>query len=505
MAGRHRKDGPPVDEAPAEASAGPEPSAAWAGAPTALAVGPEPAPPPAPVRATLPATAVPFGASTLTAPAGVRPAPDAPSVPFGAPVGTGSAAEAAPVLPAGASARRAVREEQRRQSRRRRGVVAGALVVVVLVALVGGYKVWRNGQSTPPPAAAASRPQTTLLLAVVDSQGRTVDAVLLAHDTKGDGIGFGALVPSSLAVDSSGTGAGTFGSIPVGGPTANGDRAATALSDLVGVTVDGTWVLDSAGLAALVDAAGGVDVDVDRDVTVKVGDGVQTLASAGNQHLDGATAVAYATYLASGEPEQARLARFSEVLGALVPALPSDSAARAKLLAALGAHSSSTMKPATLSGLLGGLRADAVGNRLGFDTLPTHSLDLGTGTPTLLIDPAGTATMVSTNFADSVPAQRAGGPISVYVQNGVGTPGLAAKARTRLVVAGITYVGGGNAGRFGYARSQVLVPTGSGADGQRKGAAVAKALGLPSADVALTDQGQTIADVVVILGADFKP
>ena len=34
---------------------------------------------------------------------------------------------------------------------------------------------------------------------------------------------------------------------------------------------------------------------------------------------------------------------------------------------------------------------------------------------------------------------------------------------------------------------------------------MAKALGLPASDVELTDQGQTIADVVVILGADFKP
>jgi hypothetical protein len=113
--------------------------------------------------------------------------------------------------------------------------------------------------------------------------------------------------------------------------------------------------------------------------------------------------------------------------------------------------------------------------------------------------------MVTANFSGSLPAQRTGGPISVVVQNGVGTPGLAAKARTRLVVAGITYVSGGNAAKFGYAKSVVLVPTSSGLDGQRKGQAVARALGLPTSDVALTEQGQTIADVVVILGADFKP
>ena len=74
----------------------------------------------------------------------------------------------------------------------------------------------------------------------------------------------------------------------------------------------------------------------------------------------------------------------------------------------------------------------------------------------------------------------------------------------KLVVAGITYVSGGNAGHFGYAHSLVLVPTGAWDAGVKQGQAVARALGLPSSDVALTDQGQTIADVVVILGADFK-
>ncbi len=495
MAGRHRKEGPPVDE-PVDG----EPSGSVLAGPALAAVAVDPTPVLPPVTAVV----VPAAAADLT-PAGVRTPSAGSTVPFGPPVGTGSAAEASAVLPAGSSARRAAREQQRRRSRRRRGVLAGAVAVVVLVALVGGWTAWRDSRSAAPPAAAAARPQTTLLLTVVDSQGHTVDAVLLGHDTKGQGAGFGALVPTTLAVDASGTGAGTFGSIPVGGTGATADRAATTLSDLIGVTVDGTWVLDPAGLAALVDAAGGVDVDVDRDITVKVAGGVETLASAGHQHLDGATAAAYATYLAGGEPEQSRLARFSAVLGALLPVLPSEGPARDKLVAALGAHSSSTMKAPALGTLLGDLRSDAVGNRLGFDTLPTHSLDLGTGTPTLLIDPTGTATMVKANFADSVPAQRPGGSISVYVQNGVGTPGLDAKARAKLVVAGITYVGGGNAGQFGFARSQVLVRSDSGPTGLKKGAAVAKALGLPSSAVVLTDQGQTISDVVVVLGADFKP
>jgi hypothetical protein len=482
MPGRHSKDEPAVDES-------------WVTASVAGAAG----------------VAQDYGLPVQTPARVPAHAPVQPAVvnlgtavpPFSAPLGTGSAAEAAPVLPAGASARRAVREQKKRRSRRTRLLGGGLVLLLVLAAAFAGYRALvGHGAGRTAAPVTTTRPQTTLLVQVVNAQRQTVAAVLLAHDSRGQGTGFGALVPSGLAVDSSGSGAGTFGSTSSSG--AAGASAAT-LSDVIGVTVDGTWVLDAAGFAALVDTVGGVDVDVDHDVTVTVGAGTQTLAAAGHQHLAGAPAAAFATFLAAQEPEQARLARFAEVLSALLPKLPADSAARAAVLTGLGTHSTATVRPSTLDTFLGGLRSDAAGNRMAFDTLPTRALDLGTGTPTLLIDPTAADTMVKNSFSGSLPAQRPDGPIRVVIQNGVGTPGLGASARTKLVVAGITYVSGGNAGRFGYTHSLVLVPTSSGDAGQKQGQAVAKALGLPSSDVALTEQGQTIADVVVILGADFKP
>ncbi len=187
---------------------------------------------------------------------------------FSAPVGTGSAAEAAPVLPVGSSARRAAREQKKRRSRRTRLLGGGLVAVLAAVAVFAGYRILLgNGSAGPAAPATVVRPQTTLLLEVVNGQRQTVAAVLLAHDTRAQGTGFGALVPSSLAVDSSGSGAGTFGATSASG---SADSSAATLSDVIGVTVDGTWVLDGAGLAALVDSVGGVDVDVDRDVTVTV-------------------------------------------------------------------------------------------------------------------------------------------------------------------------------------------------------------------------------------------
>nr|MCU0266578.1 LytR C-terminal domain-containing protein [Actinomycetes bacterium] len=121
-----------------------------------------------------------------------------------------------------------------------------------------------------------------------------------------------------------------------------------------------------------------------------------------------------------------------------------------------------------------------------------------------VVDPEPTEQLVSSVLAGSLPPQRAGGPVRVLVQNGVGTPGLGEQARGLLVEEGFTYVNGGNANRFGYRTSVVLIRDASAA-ARTQGAEVAAALGLPESDLRVAAQGQSVADVVVILGADFAP
>ena len=57
--------------------------------------------------------------------------------------------------------------------------------------------------------------------------------------------------------------------------------------------------------------------------------------------------------------------------------------------------------------------------------------------------------------------------------------------------------------RLSYATSVVLIPDAS-AKARENGDAVVAALGLPASAVRLSSQGQSLADVVVILGADFR-
>ncbi len=429
-------------------------------------------------------------------------APVAPSAPAAHAARPAIGVEPSPVLPVPAGSRRSRLENRRNQARRNRLVGLGA-VAAMLVAAVGWAVL--HGGGDPAPAAAgvsSARSQTTLLLQVVDGQRMAVVTTLLAHDGTGAGNGFAALIPSTLEVNVAGIG---NASLAQTSSYTGSNAPALAVSDALGVIVDGTWTLTSEGLARLVDAAGGVQLTVDRDVLRAGvgGAGATVLLPAGPQKLDGATAALYATYLADGEPEAKRLARFSDVFREVLAALPTGADQVAATLGRLGDGSTSSMKVDRIASLLAGLRGDVTSDSLIVQNLPTRSLDGGGSGSTQVIDPSAEA-VVSSGFAGSRPAKRAAGEIRVLVQNGVGTPGLGEIARTALVKEALSFINGGNATSFGYATSKILISD-VGSPARAQGSAVAKALGLPESDIEVAATGQSLADVIVVLGADFKP
>jgi LCP family protein required for cell wall assembly len=375
--------------------------------------------------------------------------------------------------------------------------VAGVLGVL---SAVGAWFVLGGGDGQGKPASAPARTQTTLLVQVLDAKRETVAAALMAHDTAGGGTGYGALVPSSLVVTAPGQGSVSFAATSTGGVP---NASVEAVADALGVQVDGSLQMDASALAALVDAVGGVDVTVDKDVTQTQGRKIVVVVSAGPAHLTGRQAAAYATFLGPQEAEQLRLARFSSVWQALLGKLPADPAALDATVKGLRAHLTSSMSAGRLDSVLEGLRSDEAGQRLSFDTVPTRQLDQGGGPSVLVVDTTALPALLQAGFAGSMPSQAAGPAVRVVVQNGVGTPGLVPKARDRLLKAGLVFVSGGNADKFGYPHSYVLILDTSDTS-RAQGEATARALGLPLSDITVTDQGQTLADVVVVLGADFK-
>ena len=91
-------------------------------------------------------------------------------------------------------------------------------------------------------------------------------------------------------------------------------------------------------------------------------------------------------------------------------------------------------------------------------------------------------------------------------ENQVGTPGIGETTRSKLVNAGFVYLPGQNApGMPNATAPSVVLISGTTAADIAKGDAVAKALGLPTSDVRVSQQSVRVADVIVLLGADYKP
>jgi anionic cell wall polymer biosynthesis LytR-Cps2A-Psr (LCP) family protein len=399
------------------------------------------------------------------------------------------------------------RRAQRRAAQRRRnlrllalaGVALVVLVVVLVVVLAGGGGGKRHRSAAKPPG----RTQATLLLMVRGADGTAVESALLAHDPS-TRRGAVVLVPSTMVADVPGRGQLAFGQTPTLGAS---QLPAETLGDVMGVTVDGTVVVDASGLAALVDRVGGVEVDqVDTDVVVAGSGNTERVlvAKGGRQRLSGAQAVGYATYRGAGENEQARLARFTAVLTGLVRALPADAAGDAAALRSLGPRLSATVPVARVAAVLAGLRADDAADDLPFETLPVQAA--GTGDDVLTPQPDQVRQLVRRYLAASIPSGRAAGHNRVIVVNGTGALGLGGTAHSRLDRAGLVFVHSENQQGFSFRHkpSVVLVPDDSTASHQM-GHRVAVALGLPDRDIAIDSQPTAAADVVVILGADYRP
>ncbi|HUR52447.1 MAG TPA: LCP family protein [Mycobacteriales bacterium] len=385
------------------------------------------------------------------------------------------------------SARLAEKRRKRKRNLRIGGAALGVLALGAVAVLVLGGGDSDKGKD------AQKRTQRTVLMQVRGADSSALASALLAHDPRSSE-GSAVLVPPQVIVSVPGVGSQPF-SRALATTSAKGSR--DALSDLMGVTVDGSWVLDTKSFSRLIDQEGGIQATIDVPVvTARV-----VVLQAGTQHLDGARALLYATYLAKGEQEQTRLARLQTVLDGMVAALPSSPRT---LLSSLGAGSQSSLPVGVLADVLSGMKKDDSSDQLQYRSLPVVKLDTGSDVTRFRVDAGATRTMVDELLAASVPAGARTKGNRVLVLNGVGTPGLGEKVRAKLIPAGFSFVGSRNANTFDYAKTQVLVRDATAA-GSALGARVARALGVPASSVRSSNQIGTIADVVVIVGRDFKP
>ncbi|MBI1378623.1 MAG: hypothetical protein GC157_14255 [Frankiales bacterium] len=490
-------DGPAPDPAPDPA----------AGAPSAAPTGP-------PLMAPSPTTPPgPLAAAAAGAPA--VPPPSPPAAPPGSdtvvPAGAADSPEAVFAAAEGSRAeRRRAAEEAARQSsitsQRRALMVSGLVLGILVVIIATWFLVFGRGSAEPdasesPPATPTGPSQPTLLVQLKGEDGIAVSNALLSVGGR-TGRANDISIPPNVVLDVATGGALPFGEIV---RLTQPDASASALSDAIGVDVNATFTMDPLAFSGLVDAVGGVIVDVDTDVVQTEPDGTKVVViPAGKaQTLEGPQAARYASYLGPGEPEEARMARFTQVLRLVISKLPSDPSKVEPILTGLGASSKSTAPVADLAAFLVRMHADVLSDNVAYQNLPVTPLDTG-GVAASRVDQEAAAAMVNQLLPDAMRTPGPNSKVRVLVQNGDGRPGLNAAARQRIVDAGYTYVNGGNASSFGQPTTAIVVPDAS-AESLRWGNEIAAALKVPATAVQVATTSQTVADVIVVLGADFTP
>ncbi len=278
-----------------------------------------------------------------------------------------------------------------------------------------------------------------------------------------------------------------------GGPA----TAKQTVSNVIGQRVDRYLVIGLQGVRDVVDAVGGVDINVPsaiHDDAYPTDDyGYQTVdIPAGLQHMDGDTALKYAR-TRHQDSDFARQARQQQVLGAVRGALmnPLNWPRVPAVAAAVFRSIKTDVSP---------IDAIAVGAAMLRSPGDPDHLVIDTRYASEVTGEDGAYLLEAKPTLKPAVAEFLGGPVassfSVEVLNGAGIAGLAARTADRLAQAGFAIANVGDAPRPQQTTTVVAKPAARAAADQ-----LAAAVGLPASRVT-TSAGLTSADIQITLGAD---
>ncbi|MEY9845171.1 LytR C-terminal domain-containing protein [Streptacidiphilus sp. MAP5-3] len=378
---------------------------------------------------------------------------------------------------------RGERRDERRRKMRSRGTAL--LVALALIAVGGVGYLWATGKilSSSPGAVAASTQREVIAVHLHDLNKNVYSALLVSEPSSDKGVTMllpgtlgipqdssSTLLPLSAAVDSQGT-----------------DATRTGINALLGTDVSGTWDVYEPFLQNLVDLVGGVQVQNDVPITVNG----KEVATPGQNLLNGQAAMTYATYQGKGEPAQAQLNRFGQVLAALIKAMPTDPTSAATKIDEMGAVADPSFSDSQLGALLARLSTDARSGSYSTETLPVQ------GNGTLGGD---AASMVSGLLAGKVKQNGAQVAARVQIVDASGKSNALTNADAAVTNGGFTLVPGG--GKQSERSSSEITYTD---DSRLKDAqTLANYLGLSTTAIKKVSPGSQSVDLLVVLGHDFK-
>ncbi|WP_051756739.1 LCP family protein [Kitasatospora purpeofusca] len=385
-----------------------------------------------------------------------------------------------------AESRSEVRAERRRKLRNRLiGLVA---VAAVAGAGAGGYLWFTRDKGDS--ATAAAGPRQVNVVHLRDLQGK-VSSALLVNDSAGKK-GTVLLLPDTLRLPGPGDPPVTTVGQAMDSLGASGTR--DGLTTVLGAPVAGTWRLDTPYLELLVTQLGGVRVDTDAEVHEGGRPDGKVLAAAGkNTLLGGKAAVGYATLQNAGESRDVQLARFGQVMDAVVRTMPVVFKDAKDDVHRMNAVLDPSLPEDALAGVLAQLAQQSKDGHFGTATLtvkPDGSLDEATAGKQVKEVLGGTVKSATSTDA----------PARVSVQDASGNDLAAPAAQVQVVNAGLTFVPGG-AKTAPQAASEIRYT-----DDARQAAAksLATSLNLPETAVKKVADAQN-ADLVVVLGKDYAP
>ncbi|MGW2698930.1 LytR C-terminal domain-containing protein [Streptomyces sp. NPDC001340] len=393
------------------------------------------------------------------------------------------------------------RTERREEARRRaRSRIVALFVVLALVAVGGVGYLWYAGKlpglsssgsksGTATPAAAQKRDVIVVHLHIT-GKGGTSTALLVDNTTTEQGTT--VLLPNSLALTGD-DGSTTTLAKSVDDDGASGTR--DQLDTVLGTNIQGTWRLDTPYLQNLVDLVGNIDIDTDTDVPDPDAKkkGTAPLVHKGKaQTLSGKAAVAYATYRASGEAQNAQLERFGQVMQGVLRKISSDAQGATVTVQTLAQILDPPLTDKDLGAFLAKLADLAKGGDYRTALLPVQS----DGT----LSARTSDSVVKNILGGTAKSPDAGSAVRVSVQNATGVKDNTEKARVVLLNGGFTFLEGGTASAA-RTTSQVLYAD---AADKANAAEVAKTLGLPAGSVTKGTVSSG-ADVSVVLGSNYRP
>jgi polyisoprenyl-teichoic acid--peptidoglycan teichoic acid transferase len=396
-----------------------------------------------------------------------------------------------------------VRQERRRRKALRRRLIAGAGVVVpavVLLAVVLTQIGDGGARPTPIPVGGeAEGDQITYLLvgtSEADITGGADWLTLLAVDRAGTNP-LTLFIPAATLTEIPGFGfdgvakAMALGRVPL---------QEVAIENLLGVTVDHTMLASEQLIARLVDAAGGIEVDVRSRLVAPVGtDRLETVFEAGKQRLDGARAVRYLGFRGENEVELARFVRAQQIWEGLYERSEANRGAELKqIVTALLNTSPVTDAPPADAGAFLGAFAAAGKDARAYRTLPVEAVGGGGPEDAFRVQQPLLDDLVRTLLAGSLPPDGPGRGARVQVLNGNGKPETGLAVADLLVPAGFRIADTGNAKSFDFKQTKIVVYREADLPAAQR---IRQLLGVGA--IELSHAQQTIVDVTVVVGRDF--